>query len=168
MHSLPVSSSTDSLKLAHLRVGTGHYALDIMCIREVIRSMAVIPVPKAPEFVDGVIHLRKAVIPVIDLRQRFGLPPAPEQETKRRIVICTLDGRVIGLLVDEVTEVCNCQLTDLRPTPYYLQGEEVDFFPAVCRKGDILMMLLDLRLMLANKQKIVAGQLDAQLLSNHS
>jgi len=158
-----VGHSAPPLKVACLRVGCEYYALDIMCIREIIRAQQVVPVPKAPAFVEGIVNLRKAVIPVVDLRRRFGLPPATGNESKRRIVICTIAGRVVGLLVDEVTEVCGFQQAEIRPTPYYLSGPEAEFFPGVCRRGDQLMMLLDLRKLLSNEHEIDLKQAREQL-----
>ncbi len=142
------------IKVACLRVGNGFYALDIMMIKEIIRPLPIVAVPQAPEYVDGVINLRKAVIPVVDLRRRFGLSEPVADERRRRIVICAIDGRIVGLLADEVTEVVSCSEADVRPTPYYLSGPEAEFFPGVCRKGQGLMMLLDLRKLLASRRAI--------------
>jgi len=147
-------SSKQQLKVACLRVGQQFYALDIMCIKEIIRILPIVAVPKAPAYVDGVINLRKAVIPVVDLRSRFGLEKAIDDSKKQRIVICVIDGRIVGLLADEVTEVVSCLSSEVRPTPYYLSGAEAEFFPGVCRKGDQLMMLLDPRKLLAYKAPI--------------
>ncbi|SHI71994.1 purine-binding chemotaxis protein CheW [Malonomonas rubra DSM 5091] len=149
------------IKVACLRVGQQFYALDIMCIKEIIRTLPIVAVPKAPAYVDGVINLRKAVIPVVDLRRRFGLPALAEKEKKQRIVICAIDGRIVGLLADEVTEVVACSPADVRPTPYYLSGPEAEFFPGVCRKGDQLMMLLDPRKLLAFEATIDMSQLES-------
>jgi purine-binding chemotaxis protein CheW len=163
----PLTASTaqseQTLKVACLRVGQEFYVLDIMCIREIVRPLQIVPVPKAPAFVEGVVNLRKAIIPVVDLRRRFGLPPVAEGEPKRRIVVCAIAGRIVGLLVDEVTEVCSFQQSEVRPTPYYLSGPEAEFFPGVCRKGNDLMMLLDLRKLLSSEKKIDLNQVREQI-----
>ncbi len=153
-----VSRTPRSIKVACLRVGNEFYALDIMCIKEIIRPLPIVAVPKAPLYVDGVVNLRKAIIPVVDLRRRFGFTEESENARKRRIIICALDGRIVGLLADEVTEVCSCSETDIRPTPYYLSGAEAELFPAVCRNGDDLLMLLDLRKLLASDRQIDMAQ----------
>jgi len=160
-----INDATQPLKVACLRVGQQFYALDIMCIKEIIRTLPIVAVPKAPTYVDGVINLRKAVIPVVDLRRRFGLPPSAEIEKKQRIVICVINGRIVGLLADEVTEVVSCLASDVRPTPYYLSGDEAEFFPGVCRKGEQLMMLLDPRKLLAFEKPIDMSQLEQALLA---
>ncbi len=153
------AESVPSIKVACLRVSEELYALDIMCIKEIIRIMPIIPVPKSPAFVDGVINLRNAVIPVIDLRRRFGLPSADNQEKKRRIIICAVDGRIVGLLADEVSEVKTCSQEDVRPAPYYMAGPEAEFFPGVCRSGDKLMMLINPRKLLASQEQIDMSQM---------
>ncbi len=150
----PAADQSAAIKVACLRVGSEFYALDIMCIKEIIRPLPIVSVPKAPTYVDGVINLRKAVIPVVDLRRRFGLPASSEDEKKRRILICSIDRKIVGLLADEVTEVRSCRQADVRPTPYYLSGPEADFFPGVCRSGEHLMMLLDPAKLLASQVAI--------------
>ena len=96
------SRSPRSIKVACLRVGNEFYALDIMCIKEIIRQLPIVSVPKAPLYIDGVVNLRKAVIPVVDLRKRFGFTEESENVQKRRIVICAIDGRIVGLLADDL------------------------------------------------------------------
>ncbi len=160
---LPDVSLPSTLKVACLRVGREFYALDIMCIKEIIRPLPVVAVPKAPAYVDGVINLRKAVIPVVDLRRRFGLAEAGLEEKKRRIIICVVAGKIVGLLADEVTEVRSCSQSDLRPTPYYLSGPEAEFFPGVCRIGEQLMMLLDLHKLLASSASVDMSQVPQPL-----
>ncbi len=151
---LAVADGSHAIKVACLRVGSEYYALDIMCIKEIIRPLPIVAVPKAPAYVDGVINLRKAVIPVVDLRRRFGMPAVTEGEKQQRIVICAIDGKIVGLLADEVTEVRSCRQADVRPTPYFLSGPEADFFPGVCRSGEQLMMLLDPRKLLGSQAAI--------------
>jgi len=150
------------IKLACLRVGSAFYALDIMGIREIIRPLPIIEVPKAPFYVDGVITLRKAVIPVVDLRRRFRV----ENKTapRERIVICAVKGKIIGLVVDEVSEVATFSREDIRPSPYYMSGAESDFFPGVCRHNGKLYLLLDLHRILSSEQKIDADQILQEVL----
>lgn len=155
---------TQPVKLACLRVGEGYYALDIICIREIIRPLPITPVPKAPLFIDGLINLRKTVIPVIDLRRRFDLEMS-DQDTSQRMIICVVEGRMIGLIVNEVTEVRTYNREEIHPAPYYLSGENAKFFPGVCRNGDRLYMLLDLKKILSSDQRIDGQQLSQQVLT---
>ncbi len=155
-------ASTDEIKLACLRVGSAFYALDIMGIREIIRPLPLVQVPRAPTYVDGVITLRKAVIPVVDLRRRFGV--ISRVEPRERIVICAVDGRIIGLAVDEVSEVATFARDEILPAPYYMTGSDSEFFPGVCRHKGNLLLLLNLRKILSSDQRIDAEQIQQQAL----
>lgn len=159
-------ASIDEIKLACLRVGSAFYALDIMGIREIVRPLPLVEVPRAPAYVDGVISLRKAVIPVVDLRRRFGVSIL--DEPRERIVICAVDRRIIGLLVDEVTEVATFARKDMQPAPYYMAGAESDFFPGVCRHNGKLLFLLNLRKILSSEELIDAEKIQQQALEGHT
>ncbi len=157
MKSLPPvqeGALTDEIKLACLRVGSAFYALDIMGIREIIRPLPIVQVPRAPDYIDGVITLRKAVIPIVDLRRRFAAPL--NQDSCVRIVICAVDGRIIGLVVDEVSEVATFSREEIQPSPYYMTGSNTEFFPGVCRHKGILLLLLNLRKILSSDEPIDA------------
>lgn len=141
------------VQLACFRVGEEMYALDIMRIKEVIRPQKMTPVPKAPPFIEGVINLRGAVIPVVDLRKRFDQPPM-EDSGKARVMICALSGKVVGLLVDEVTEVRRYSRKEVQPAPQVLKGKGAEFFLGVCRRFEELVLLLDLEKILSSEEKI--------------
>ena len=167
MKSLPPrqeGASTDEIKLACLRVGSAFYALDIMGIREIIRLLPIVQVPRAPAYVDGVITLRKAVIPIVDLRRRFGIPLSVEPCV--RIVICAVDSRIIGLVVDDVSEVASFPRDEIMPAPYYMAGSDNDFFPGVCRHKGSLLLLINLRKILSSDQRIDAEKYQQQALES--
>lgn len=141
------------IQLACFRVGMGLYAIDILRIKEIIRPLKLTPLPKAPEFVEGVINLRGAVIPIIDLRKRFDLVPEA-QDRRTRIIICTVFTKIIGLVVDEVAEVRRYTRQDMQPAPQFVKGKDAEFFLGVCRRDDELIMVLDLERILSNAERI--------------
>ena len=153
------------VQLACFRVGAELYALDIMRIREIIRPQRLTPVPKAPAFIEGVINLRSAVIPIIDLRKRFD-QVTQENTRKTRVIICALSGRIVGLIVDEVSEVRSYTRNEIQPAPHYLSGKGADFFLGVCRRGDDLAMLLDLEKILTSDEKINLDRIDSDALNS--
>ncbi len=155
------------IQLACFRLGGELYALDILKIKEIIRPQKLTPVPKAPRFIEGVINLRGAVIPVADLRKRFD-QPAVEDPRKNRIVVCQLGGKAIGLLVDEVTEVRRYTRQELSPAPQFIKGPEAEFFLGVARRGDDLVLLLDLEKVLSTVEKIELKQISDGLSSENS
>ena len=141
------------IQLACFRVGSELYALDIMKIKEIIRPQKLTPIPKAPAFIEGVINLRGVVIPVADLRKRFDQPISKGQR-KNRIVICSLAGKIIGLLVDEVTEVKRYGRKEIAPAPQFIKGQHADYFLGVACREDELVMLIDLEKVLSSDEKI--------------
>ncbi|MDO3380047.1 chemotaxis protein CheW [Geoalkalibacter halelectricus] len=149
------------VQLACFRLGEEFYALDIMKIREIIKPQKLTPVPKAPAFVEGVINLRGAVIPIVDLRRRFGLVVVSE-EKKARIIICSVSGKIVGLLVDEVTEVRNFTRDEVQPAPRFMQGRDTDYILGVSRVRGSLVVILDLEKILSGDEilKIEKIQVD--------
>jgi purine-binding chemotaxis protein CheW len=146
------------IQLACFKVGSELYALDIMKIKEIIRPQKLTPIPKAPSFIEGVINLRGAVIPVADMRKRFD-QPISEENSKNRIVVCALSGRMIGLLVDEVTEVKRYGRKEIAPAPQFIKGPQADYFLGVARCDDDLIMLIDLEKVLSSEEKIELQEL---------
>lgn len=149
------------VQLACFRVGGELYAIDIMKIKEIIRPQKLTPIPKAPAFIEGVINLRGAVIPVADMRKRFD-QPAGQQDRKNRIIICSLSGKIIGLLVDEVTEVRRYTRQEITPAPQFLKGPEAAYFHGVARRDDDFIMLVDLEKVLSSNEKIALRNLAEQ------
>lgn len=132
-----------AIQLACFRLADEMYALDIMRIKEIIRPQKLTTVPKAPAFVDGMINLRGMVIPVVDLRKRFGLPPL-SVDRKTRVIICAISAKFVGLMVDEVVEVRRYLRHEVKPSPNFIQEKEAGFFLAVCQREHDLVMLVDL------------------------
>src|SRR5574341_1282547 len=111
----------ERVELCTFRVGGEDYAVDIMRVREIISPLPVTPVPRAPAFIEGVIRLRAEVIPVVDVRKRFGLPATPPTR-KTKYVVVRIGGRRLALVVDEVTEVVRLQRSEIRPAPTFAGG----------------------------------------------
>lgn len=106
-----------------MRVTDEVYGLDIAVVHTVITPQAITHVPKAPPFIKGVINLRGRILPVVDLRARFGLPPlAPEQERHSRIVVIETDGLSAGLIVDGVSEVLRLSSSAIDPPSHLVSA----------------------------------------------
>ena len=150
------------IQLACFRVGDQLYGLDILRIREIVRPQKLRPVPKAPSFVEGVMNLRGAVIPVVDLRRRFDLVVPPE-DRQTRIMISALAGRIVGLMVDEVDEVRRYSRKEIQPAPHFLKGRGVEFFLGVCRREEDLILILDLEKLLSTEEKFDIPKLSQPL-----
>lgn len=153
---------TDALvQLTAFRVGEEEYVVDIMRVREIIRPLPVTRVRKGPRYVEGVINLRGEVIPIIDMRRRFGLPV--EDHATRKIVVLTIDGRVIGLIVDAVTEVVRVPRRTLRPPPGLLDKAQAPYFMGVCQFRNRTLLMLNIKKLVASEESIDVSAVSEQL-----
>ena len=149
------------IQVACLRMGEGLYAVDIMRIKEIIRLPKLAPLPRALPFVEGVINLRGSVIPVVDLRKRFGLPAAGDRDNAR-LLILTIAGQPLGLVVDEVTEMITVPLRDLKPPPRGVRLVGREYMVGLCLVQEVPVMLLNIDALLTFQEKAELGCLTPQ------
>jgi purine-binding chemotaxis protein CheW len=133
------------------------YGLGILRIKEIIGMMPVTSVPKTPDFVKGVINLRGQVIPVVDLRLRFGMKEL-EYTERTCIIVVEISGPsgnvVIGVVVDSVSEVLNIKGEDIEDTPTFGTSLDTDFILGMAKIGRGVKILLDIDRVL-NAQEVV-------------
>jgi purine-binding chemotaxis protein CheW len=123
-------------------VGEVEYAVAIARVREIANPLEIVALPHAPPSVVGVADYRGDVLPVIDLRQRFALPPA-EITRRTKWIVVDVSGRLAALVVDAVTEVFGTAGAELRPAPP-LAGDDVRGIAGVSHHGRGLVFVLDL------------------------
>lgn len=146
-----MSHDIQEIQIACFHLGEDPYAVDIMRIKEIIRPQKLTGLPRAPSFVDGVINLRGTVIPVIDLRKRFDLPVRPI-DYLTRLLIVTVARQVVGLMVDEVTEVITVPVKDLKPPPLAVDGIGAEYLIGVCLAKEEMVMLLNIDKILTDRE----------------
>lgn len=130
-----------------------HYGIEIATVDGIIKMQEVVSVPHAPAFVEGVTNLRGSVLPVIDLRKRFGMPPS-EATNDTRIVVVNIEGtRKVGMIVDAVTEVLTIPEDSIEPTPPIVSTIDSSFIIGIAKVDDRLVILLDLASVLNEKEK---------------
>lgn len=123
------------------------YGIGILKIKEIIGIMPITSVPQTPDFVKGVINLRGKVIPVIDLRLRFGLEPVPYTDRSCIIVVEIVGATgnlMIGLVVDSVSEVLNIKGGDIEDTPTFGIRLDTDYILGMAKVGKSVKILLDI------------------------
>jgi purine-binding chemotaxis protein CheW len=134
------------------RLAQEEYGVDIQQVREIIKVADITKVPKAPEFIEGVINLRGQITPVMDLRKRLELPETG-REDETRIIITELDKNVVGMVVDSVTEVYRLPEKNIDPTPTISSEVGAEFIKGVGKLEDRLLILLDLNKILSKKEE---------------
>jgi purine-binding chemotaxis protein CheW len=123
-------------------VGDVHYAIDISRVREIVNPLPITPLPYTPPEVAGVADHRSEVVPVIDLRVRFNLAPK-EEERGMKWILVTIGSRVVGLVVDAVTEVFGASHDEIRPQPEVGGNRDMRGISGVARHDGKLTFVLD-------------------------
>lgn len=139
-------------QLVIFELGTELYGVDIARVHEIIRPQNVTRVPRSPAFVEGVINLRGKVIPVVDLRRRFGLP-STEPTRASRIVVVEIGEQVVGIVVDGVSEVLRVGAATIEPPSPVVAGVDAEYIQGIAKLPDRLVILLDLDRVLARDER---------------
>ncbi|HEX2986717.1 MAG TPA: chemotaxis protein CheW [Chloroflexota bacterium] len=130
-------------QLVVFELGEEAYGVDIGRVQEIIRMTAITKVPQAPEHVEGVINLRGKVIPVIDLKRRFGLPEGSGAKAGR-VVVIDVAGHTVGMVVDGVSEVLRLHMADVEPPSPVVTSIEATYLRGIAKLDGRLILLLDM------------------------
>lgn len=149
------------MQLVGFGVGRERFGVDILAVQEIIRSTDVTPVPNSPSFVEGVINLRGDIIPVIDLRKRLSLFMADTTIEKNWVLILSIGNRVVGFIVDNVSEVLKISEDDIDPPPaIVIAGLENQYIRGVCEIDNSLLIILDFESILFNEEYYALKDMD--------
>ncbi len=127
------------------------FGITIERVVEIIRPQKVFSVPGLPDFLSGVMSVRGTVIPLIDLRRRFGTRPAGKKE---RIIIVRFEKEKIGFLVDEIKEILALSPEEITTPPSLFKGFRTEFIVGLGKKNDTIIILLDIDNLLTSEEKI--------------
>jgi len=134
-------------KYLAFRLGKEDFAIQVLKVREIVGIQDITSVPQMPAYVKGVINLRGKVIPVVDLRLKFGLP---EREYTQRTCIIVVDvagdgtRMLMGIVVDAVSEVLNIQPSDIETTPDFGEGVAIPYLLGIAKCKGKVKILLDI------------------------
>jgi len=147
-----VAAETDQIiQLVGFKIENEEFGLEIQKVQEINRVSEITRVPRTPEFILGVINLRGKVIPVINMRTRFGFNDKPVDRDSR-IIVLELQDRVIGILVDSVTEVIRLESGTIEPPPNFATNIGTDYISGVGKLSDRLIVLLDIDKVFTSEQ----------------
>lgn len=152
-----VATAAESAAVQYLTVSLAHeeYGIDILAVREIRGWTPVTRIPQAPHYVLGVLNLRGAIVPVLDLRLRFGLV-REEYSATTVTVIVTVAGRHFGVVVDGVSDVLDVTSADVRPVPDMGTAVDTEYLKGLTSVAERMVLLLDV-------DKLLQPQ-DAQML----
>lgn len=148
-----LESDGQIVQLVSFTLDEVEYGVDILSVHEILRFPDITRLPNTPDFIKGVINLRGNVIPVVDVRIRFGFNPADVTELTRVIVI-EAGGRQIGLLVDNVSQVIRIKDHNIDSPSILIEGVSEDFITGVGRLKDRLIVILSLNKIIFSNEEI--------------
>ncbi len=140
------------------------YGVDVLSVKEIIGMMPIRTIPETPPAVKGVVNLRGAVIPVVDLRLKFGLPPLEYHDRTCIIILESYQGdRILhmGIVVDTVSHVENIKAELIEEAPAYGLGAPVDYIAGMAKDKNTVRILLDVDRLFSSHETAVAGSRDA-------
>jgi purine-binding chemotaxis protein CheW len=136
-------------------LGKEEYAIDILQVQEIVMMREITRMPRAPEFIEGIVNLRGQMIPIIDMRKRFSLDEA-QHDSETRIIIVEIAGELVGMVVDGVREVIRLPDSAVSPPPPMIQGISSEYLRGIGQIGERLLIMLDLEKVLsANEQEVL-------------
>lgn len=146
-------SKHELIQLVSFNLGAEEYAVEVLKVREIIRMTAITHVPNTPPSIEGIINLRGKVIPIISLRNRFGMSSADEDH-HTRIMVMDIAGKLMGFIVDGVSEVIRIASGEIQPAPSIAAGGvDQDFISGVIKHGEQLLLMLQLDRMFSSDEQ---------------
>jgi purine-binding chemotaxis protein CheW len=142
--------SNDGSQYLTFTLGDEHYGVDILRVQEIKGYTTVTRIPNTPEYIKGVLNLRGTIVPIIDLRSKFGMPKI-DYTRFTVIVVLVIKDRVTGIIVDAVSDVLNIAAKDIQATPQFGANVKVDFINGIGKNGDKLVSLLDVDQILSSE-----------------
>ena len=141
----PTDDTTDrsARELVSFAIGDQDFCMDIMLVREIRGWTNVTMLPHAPSYILGVINLRGAVVPIVDLASRLGLPPL-EPTSRHVIIIAVLGDQTVGFLVSAVSDILGAQPSEIQPPPRIASDPTAGFIEGVIASDERMLRILNL------------------------
>ncbi len=144
--------STGKTQLVTFRIGDDQFAADIFSVERVLRHAKPRPVPDLPAWIEGVIDYQGRVIPVINLRVRFGVVGDPPEGA--RFVVCVVGDDMIAMTVDSVQEVATIDDAQVEPPPPIFRGLTREYLRGLVRRADGVVVVLDVAHLLTSQERL--------------
>lgn len=146
-----IKEDTQKDKYLTFYLADEEFGIEIQHVTEIIGIQQITEVPEMPSYVRGVINLRGKVIPVMDVRLRFGLP-ARDYDERTCIVVVNIDDKSVGLVVDQVSEVADIAEGQVEPPPYLSKGHGSSYIRGMGKINDKVKILLDVNRLLYDEE----------------
>jgi purine-binding chemotaxis protein CheW len=135
--------STSSIQIVCFKIGKEEYGIDILKVQEILNLPKITTLPKATEFILGVIELRGKILPIVDLSKRFGIETAKDSRATRSIVV-NIKGKEVGLAIDSVSHVVKVESDEIEPPPAIVKGISGRYIVGIAKVGEDFVVILDI------------------------
>lgn len=141
------------IQLVSFALGKETFAIEVGCVRQIVKVEEITHVPNMPGFVEGVMNLRGQITTVIDMGKRFGVSDGLGLTAKARIIVAEIGDQQLGMIVDSVEDVIRVPTGDISPPPKTLSSSvDARFLTGICKLPESLIMLLDLSNILTDEE----------------
>jgi purine-binding chemotaxis protein CheW len=154
-----MNATGDDIQVVAFRVGRQEFAFDILQVERILRYIAPSPLPKAPQFLEGVLPYGGGAVPVIDLRKRFELEASIREET--RLMVLELETQRVAVLVDEVREVLRIDTTTIAAPGPMVSGLAAAYISGIITRPGRTIIILNARKLLSSTERMALDQLGA-------
>ena len=146
-------SRHELIQLVSFNLGAEEYAVEVLKVREIIRMTSITHIPNTPPSIEGIINLRGKVIPIVSLRSRFNMMES-DNDHHTRIMVMDIAGKLMGFIVDGVSEVIRISSAEIQPPPSMVSGGvDQEFICGVIQHADQLLLMLQMDRMFSNDEQ---------------
>jgi purine-binding chemotaxis protein CheW len=153
-----MTTTGDDIQLVSFRVGPQEFAFDILQVERILRHISPAPLPKAPDFLEGVVPYERGTVPVVDLRKRFDLDAPIREET--RLMVIDLGEHRVGVLVDEVLEVLRVDSTTISAPGPMVSGLAAAYIAGIVTRPERTIIILNARKLLSSTERLALSAIE--------
>jgi purine-binding chemotaxis protein CheW len=149
----------DQIQLVAFRVGSQEFALEILQVERILRYERPAPLPRSPDFLEGVVTYDGIPVPVVDLRKRLELPAPIDEHT--RLMVLALEDQRVAVIVDEVREVLRVDSTTIIAPPPIVRGLAAAYIAGLVTRGERMLILLQAARLLSSTERLALAEAGA-------
>ncbi|MGB7212689.1 MAG: chemotaxis protein CheW [Gemmatimonadales bacterium] len=154
-----MTTTGDEIQIVTFRVGTQEFGLNVFQVERILRYEAPSALPKAPDFLEGVVQFDGSVVPVVDLRKRLTLPAERQEDT--RMMVLDVDGQRVGIIVDQVLDVLRIDAGAITAPPPIVRGLAAEYISGLLAQGSRTVVILNAGRLLTSKERLALAKVGA-------
>lgn len=154
-----MTTTGDEIQIVTFRVGTQEFGLNVFQVERILRYEAPSALPKAPDFLEGVVQFDGSVVPVVDLRKRLSLPAERLEDT--RLMVLDVDGQRVGIIVDQVLDVLRVDGGTITAPPPIVRGLAAEYISGLLARPPRTIVILNAGRLLTSKERLALSKAGA-------